>query len=131
MCAWNISIYLGFFFPHFYLNRIFFFLWEIIKRKVILFTLDVPLNKTRSHRTWSNLKTKLKNSLKEIQWLQTSIIQSKKFIRAVWWLTQSVKSLPSFQWTLGWLVDSVFAAIFHIPFIAAIFHIPIISIIII
>lgn len=56
------------------------FLWEIIKRKIFPFTLDVLVNKTSSHKTCSHLKTKLKNSLKKMQLLQTRIIQSKKFI---------------------------------------------------
>lgn len=43
------------------------FLWEIIKTKIFLFTLNVLVNETKSRKTCLHIKTKLKNSLKEMQ----------------------------------------------------------------
>lgn len=65
--------------------------------KIFLFSLGVIVNKTENHKTCTNLKTNLNNSLEEMQQLKIGIIQNTKITVVCLWLSWAVKSLPSIQ----------------------------------
>lgn len=97
------------------INIIYFFLlWDISKMKIFLFVLGVRVNNTECHKMCIDLKTKLKNSLEQMQWPKMRIIWNTKFTVVCLWLSWAVKSLLSIQWIIVWLVDSVLATILNI-----------------